>query len=284
MALTESSFAQAQQQLATWSERLAVITRNANELSEAEATKRVRNRLREGGYSGQTQEQANMAVQSLRDLMDYYLMLAQVIEQANQEMKGGLFELQSARAAKVMALLNAPSVALPRVNVPLSQRGLLTQEESATKAKPAEVLAAMEALFVRANDIFTTIDSAAADMAHKEQAMRGKTTALAGRMVALALDPAQIPPFETQVDSGNPLESLAALAGYQHLLEGLETQVAALESQHNAVVQALPAARCSCAYCSACRHVHRARHSAGRSAREVWQACSHRSHAPRAYT
>lgn len=243
MSFVEPSFEDAQRQLADWSTKLAVITRNANELSEAEATKRIRNRLRDGTYTGLTRDKAGAAVQSLRDLMDDYLVLAHIVELANQQIKGGLFDLQSVRAAKVMALLNGPSVALPAVHVPLAQRGLLTQADSGAKTTPAAVLAAMETAFTLANDIFAAIDSAETALGQKEQAMRAQAAGLAQRLVKLNLDPAQIPPLTGNVDLTNPLERLDGLGAYQRSLDALAAQLDTLEKQRAQVGQALAAAR-----------------------------------------
>jgi hypothetical protein len=146
--------------LQTWQERLATITRNANELSEAEFTKRIRNRLREGRFAGLTRERAEAALGELSSLMDDYLLLARVIEDAKEAAKPGFLASRESREAKVRALLEGPSIERPSVRVPLHQRELLGDALQHDRLTPQALLEAMQAAFGEARDALAAIDAA----------------------------------------------------------------------------------------------------------------------------
>jgi hypothetical protein len=230
------------QLLSDWQDRLALITRNANDLFEAEYSKRIRNRLRDGRYAGSTAERAGIAVRNLTALMDDYLVLARVIEEAAEANRGSFFEAREVSDDKVLALLEGPSVALPSVHVPLPKRDLLTQADAAPRATPAELLAAMQDAFAEARDILAAIDAAEIQLATAMDEMRRAHAGLRERaqLLGAAAELAQIDPL---MDGADPLRTAGLIAARQREMAAWTTKLDELAKQRDDAVAGVEAAK-----------------------------------------
>jgi len=237
--------------LARWQQRLATISANANALNEAEFCVRIRNRLRDGRYTGLTLERAGHAMADLNALMDDYLILARVVEDAAEAARGGLFQPREAIDARVRALLDGESVALPAVHVPLQQRDLLTDASRVAMTTPAAVLDAMQAAFLAARDGLTAIDQAEQGIDTRFAALRLELRTLAARAAAVGL--AEGEPGWPQSDgvSEDPLAQYGALQGFGARVAAWRAAIDAAERERDAVQQALGQARLRLNECQA---------------------------------
>jgi len=234
------------QLLSDWQNRLAVVTRNANDLFEAEYSKRIRNRLRDGRYTGTTAERAGVAVRNLTALMDDYLVLARVIEEAAEANRGGFFEAREVTEDKVLALLEGESVALPSVHVPLPKRDLLTAADAAQRATPAELLAAMQDAFAEARDILAAIDTAETQLATAMEEMRRAYAGLQERAQSLgaAAELTQIAPV---LDGADPLRAAGLIAARQREMAAWAAKLDELVKQRDEATAGVERARAAIA-------------------------------------
>jgi hypothetical protein len=147
----------------SWQEKLTVISRNIAELTETEAAKRIRNRMRGAAqpvYAGLTQEKSREAFKAVESLLADFLLLDSVVSgAASLHARSNIFRNTD---AEVRELLEGASVRLPSIQVPLRQRGLLDAAVQADAARPEELLEAMLDSFDRANQIIGEIDQAEA--------------------------------------------------------------------------------------------------------------------------
>ncbi|MBV8658883.1 MAG: hypothetical protein JO142_13745 [Burkholderiales bacterium] len=229
--------------LARWQQRLATISANANALHDAEFSTRIRNRLRDGRYTGLTLERAGRALAGLTALMDDYLILARVVDEAAEAARGGLFQSRDATDARVRALLEESSVALPAVHVPLQQRDLLTDASRVAMTTPAAVLDAMQAAFCEARDGLTAIDQAEQGVDTGLAKARLALAELAARAAGLGID--EPAPVWQQADAiqQDPLAQLGALRAFEARIAAWRATVDAAEHERNQVQQALTEAR-----------------------------------------
>jgi hypothetical protein len=215
--------------VATWQERLAAVTRNANDLSEAEFTKRIRNRLREGRYAGLTRVRAEAALDKLSSLMDDFLLLARVIEDAADARKAGFLTSREAREAKVRALLEGTSIERPSVRVPLQQRELLGAAQQRDCLTPQALLTAMQNAFREARDALTEIDAAEQLGARDLADLRRGYAAMAQRALALQSQSNQPSFVELQDLLADPLGTHEGLASLRRALQAWSLCLAELE-------------------------------------------------------
>jgi hypothetical protein len=216
--------------LRSWQQRLRVITRNVNELSEAEITKRVRNRLRSNQYVGLTQQKAEQAAASLSALSDDYLLLARVLEAAEAAHRGGLLPgSRETRDARVAALLEGASIDRPAVRVPLLERGLLDPADARTPLTPAALLAAMESAFGSARDALAEIEQAEEKGGGELDALRADYARMARRAVELQ-DEDRPSLVAVEALRADPVRALEGVAALRRGLESWGLQLSKLES------------------------------------------------------
>jgi hypothetical protein len=161
-----------------WVDRLTTISRNLMELSEAETTKIIRARLKDPvrGYRGVTREKADRGVAMLDHLLQQYVLLTDVVnEAADLAKKSTLFHNYDAR---INELLYGPSVVMAQEQVDLHARGLLDDGQRVVRATPAQVLAQMEQSFAGARDTLTAIAAAMVNVQPRLTAVRDKMTKL----------------------------------------------------------------------------------------------------------
>jgi enamine deaminase RidA (YjgF/YER057c/UK114 family) len=229
--------------LRTWQERLTVVTRNANELSEAEFTKRIRNRLREGRYVGLTLERAQAALEALGSLMDDYLLLARVIEEAIDADQCGFLWSREARDDKVRALLEGPSIERPTLHVPLQQRGLLGAAQQHDRLTPQAVLAAMEDAFAQARDTLIEIDAVEQHGVSDLAELRSDHAAMAqrARLLQAADDRPSFVVLQQRPD--DPLATREAIASLRRSLQAWSNRLSELEQARAAAQSGVASAQ-----------------------------------------
>jgi len=146
--------------LALWQQRLAAISANANELADAESTKRIRIKLRAGNYSGLSKTKAEQATVQLRTLVDDYLLLANIVDEALTIARGGLFMSSSTREEKISALLEGPSIVRTTGQISIKNRDLLGSAAQSSQLTPAGLLLIMQNEFEQARDTLNELDLA----------------------------------------------------------------------------------------------------------------------------
>ncbi|MEX8518439.1 MAG: hypothetical protein AB3X44_07980 [Leptothrix sp. (in: b-proteobacteria)] len=223
--------------LRAWQERLVAVTRNTNELSEAEFTKRIRHRLREGRYAGLTRARAEAALDDLSSLMDDYLLLARVIDAAVEASKAGLFSSRDARHAKVLALLEGTSIQRPSVRVPLQQRDLLGAAQPRDALTPQALLTTMQEAFRQACDALSAIDAAEQQSAGDLAELRRDYAAMAQRADVLQAATDRPSFVELQDLQSDPLGTRDGLAALRRGLQAWSLRLTELE-QVRATAQA----------------------------------------------
>jgi hypothetical protein len=227
----------------SWRDRLAAVTRNANDLSEVEFTKRIRNRLREGHYAGVTQVRAAAALDRLSSLMDDYLLLARVIEEAIEAGNAGFLSSREARDTKVRALLEGPSIQRPTVRVPLHERELLGAALQRDRLTPQALLAAMQEAFREARDVLTEIDAAEQQGSTGLADLRRDYSAMAERAQSLQA-PSDRPSFvELQDLQSDPLGSHEGLAALRRGLQTWSLRLSELEQARSVAQTGVTRAR-----------------------------------------
>ena len=212
--------------LATWKQRLAAISANTNELSEAENTKRIRIRAREGRYQGLTRQRAEEAIAKISALRDDYLLLAGLVDEASLAHLGGLFSTRESRDEKVIALLCSPSIARSAGLVPLEKRTLLGMANQHDQMTPEQLLQLMQDEFEGARDLLCQIDSAEEKGAQELDGLRRDFAGMAERAGRLKADASRPSFIELQDLQSDPLN---AQAGMESLKRGLQAWAASLD-------------------------------------------------------
>ncbi|PRC90830.1 hypothetical protein [Solimicrobium silvestre] len=221
--------------IATWKQRLAAITANANELSEAESTKRIRIRAREGRYQGLTQQRAEAAIAQISMLRDDYLLLARVVDEAVQAHQGGLFTSRETRDEKVVALLCSPSISRATGPVPIEKRTLLGSANHHDQMTPDQLLTLMQKEFELARDLLNAIDSAEAEGALELDGLRHDFVGMEERAARLQAGSDRPSFIELQDLQSDPLN---AKAGMDSLKRGLQAWSASLDDLEHVRVSA----------------------------------------------
>ncbi|MBC3861566.1 hypothetical protein H8K32_05585 [Undibacterium jejuense] len=146
--------------LAVWQQRLAAISTNANELADAESTKRIRIKLRAGNYSGLSKAKAEQATAQLSTLVDDYLLLAKIVDEALNIAQHSLFMSSSTREDKIFALLEGSSIVRTTGQVSIKNRDLLGSAAQSSQLTPAALLLIMQNEFEQARDSLNQLDLA----------------------------------------------------------------------------------------------------------------------------
>jgi hypothetical protein len=221
--------------LATWKQRLAAISANANELSEAESTKRIRIRAREGRYQGVTKHRAEEAIGQISTLRDDYLLLANVVDEAAQAHQGGIFTTRESRDEKVIALLCSPSISRSAGQVPLEKRTLLGSASRHDQITPDQLLKLMQQEFEAARDLLAEIDAAESKGTAELDGLRHDFSGMEARAAKLKVDSSRPSFIELQDLQSDPLN---AQAGMDSLKRGLQTWAASLDELEHVRVSA----------------------------------------------
>jgi chromosome segregation ATPase len=151
--------------------------------------------------------------------MDDYLLLARVLEDANQIQRGGLFTSRDSKTEKIKALLEGPSITRQNGKVPLDKRTLLGSARDVEELTPQQLLERMQKSFEQARDIFIDIDAAMSKGVHELAELRADFARMEERATSLKA-PTDRPSFiELQDLQSDPLN---AHAGLESLKRGLK--------------------------------------------------------------
>ncbi len=233
----------------TWLQRLQAITVNANELSDAESTQRIRIRVREGSYQGITQQRAQAAMEQLTNLVDDYLLLARIVDQAVQVNNVGLFGSRDSADERILALLQGPSIERSKLHVPLAQRALLGSAQQQSRLTPEQLLECMQREFVQARDTFAAIDHAqtqgeaafdalSQDFARvQERAMRLQPEA--DQPPLIALQDLQADPLNAEIGMASMRRGIKAWSESLDVVEQSATRAREAVAQAHASLRAL---------------------------------------------
>jgi hypothetical protein len=219
--------------LAVWKERLAAVTRNANELAEAEFTKRIRNRFRDGVYAGKTAECARQAVEQLSTLMDDYLLLGNVIEEAEKAARAGFLRSSESREAQVAALLDGPSIRRPLRRVALQQRDLLGAAQDAESMTPQQLLTCMQREFREARDVLAEIDFAETRAAQDADALTQDYALLEKRAAELQSTSDRPSFIHLTSAQSDPLGTFSGVESIKRSLQAWAEKLSELEAERS---------------------------------------------------
>ncbi|MDP1793105.1 MAG: hypothetical protein Q8K63_03115 [Acidimicrobiales bacterium] len=200
--------------------------------------------------TGLTAERARPALQAMLDLWQHFALLSDLVDRAD-DLRGTDRRLPDERIAELDHLLNGHSVPLPRRQVPLAQRGLLSVSHVEEAITPADVLTAMTNAFESARDVVVAAEAAwnkllpALDAANNEVATlaeRAKDLDIAEPR-ALSMARAALAPIATHI-ANDPLgahDNLdAAIDGH---LQTARAEIAERVAERDTVQSSLPAAR-----------------------------------------
>ena len=200
--------------LAVWQQRLAAISANANELADAESTKRIRIKLRAGNYSGLSKAKAEQATAQLSTLVDDYLLLAKVIEEALGIAQRGLFMSWAGREERISALLEGPSIVRTTGQISIKNRDLLGSAAQSSQLTPAALLQLMQNEFEQARDSLNALDLAETQGAEALASLKHDYSLMEQRAQGLNAEsdrPSFIEIQGLQADPLNALEGIEAL-------------------------------------------------------------------------
>ncbi len=198
-----------------WQGRLATIARNLTDFHESEAATRVRARLADPmrTYSGRTATEARRAAEALAGLWQDYLLVSKVVDEATALAHRSA--LLPSRDEDVVAMLTGPSIKLPTLSIPISERGLLDPADRQALARPADVLDMMTRAFLTARDTVAAIARAEDSAAPRVATLRAEIDAL--RQASLALPGAlDLPAIDGDL---NPLEADSRLSAIEAAVE-----------------------------------------------------------------
>lgn len=212
--------------LALWRQRLAVISTNANELSDAESTKRIRIKLRAGHYTGLSKAKAELAIAQLSALVEDYLLLAKVVDEANVISQGGLLSSWSNRDEKISALLQGSSITRTTAQVSIKNRDLLGSAAESFNLTPEALLVIMETEFEQARDSLNDLDIAETKGAAALASLKHDYSLMEQR--AQALNAASDRPSFIEIQ-GLQSDPLNALDGIDALTRSLSSWAAKLD-------------------------------------------------------
>ena len=225
-----------------WLSRLTTISRNLSALNEADATKRIRARIKDltTGFVGVTRQRATEAIALVDMLLDQYTLLAHVVDEAVAlAAKNGAFRNYDGR---INDLLNGPSVVLKQEQVALHERGLLDDEERVVRATPAEVLARMEESFVVARDALAAIGDAMITLRPRLAALRDEANRLNQWASTLGAANTTAPPDFSQalsVVESDPLGSVAEIQRIEADIARRRTELQAVDADRQATLTAI---------------------------------------------
>lgn len=228
----------------TWQDKVNVISRNIAELTEAEATKRIRNKMlgrAKPAYTGLTLEKSQVAFKAIDVLLNDYLLLESVVTQAaDLHRRSNLFR---SNEEEVRNLLEGASVHLPPTHIPLTKRGLLDAGVHAEAATPEEMLNSMLRAFDEANGLVNDIDLAEASInvrlanfLTEAEALRAWAEKVGQQEVIAACD-------ELQSADSDPLQASAVLDSMEQRFDDWRRQLETAEKEQTQLREGLERAR-----------------------------------------
>lgn len=220
--------------LEAWTERLSAIARNSSELSDAELCKRIKHRLRGGFYTGLTREKAELAVELLSALSDDYLLLANLIDEAQKAAKPGLFESSEAAAQRVRRLLESASIERCSGVVAIQQRSLLGDTHHVEHLSPSALVQRMSDAFSQAQELLTTIDAAEAAGSQAVSDLKQSYAALQDRSRRLQAEDAAPPLVSLDSLSADPLAFQKGVSALERSLASWSQHLSDLEAARGA--------------------------------------------------
>ena len=228
----------------TWVDKVTVISRNLTELTESEAAKRIRNRMRgmaQPAYTGLTLADAQAAFKAVDMLLNDYLLLESVVTHAaNLHQRSNLFRNNE---DEVRELLEGASVRLPATHIPLKKRGLLDAGVQAEAATPDEMLTAMLDAFNTANQTIVKIDEAEATLDKRLSAIQDETSALKTWAQKMGLQEILTACESLENAGSNPLQASQDLDALESRFDQWRQELAAAEKTQAALRAALERSR-----------------------------------------
>lgn len=259
--------------LAAWNTRLAAVAENLLELQGDPTYKS----LTGGGaatarLSGATAARVEPALARMRAAFEQFGLLQATIDEAVRIRKtlpsifGG-----DQKIAEIQQLLFGRSIELPKVDVALQQRTLLSGSQCAECVTPDELLAEMARVFAAARDAVTEVNQAWADLAAgidgtaahlerlKARAVSDSGLADAARGLAMVRDHLQADPLGALVELRSQVQPVLAdvgktVAQADEVSNGIllaRAQMAEVTTLHLAAVEAWNDARTKFVDCAA---------------------------------
>jgi hypothetical protein len=153
------SVRQIDEALGLWKVRVSSAAQNLLDLLSHPVYKRISEP--DANLTGETARQSVLAVKTCGSLMQRCDLLQNAISRA-EELRQDMPSVFGAdeREREIVAVLQGRSIRLPTVQVPLGQRGLSTDTESAGAISPADLLTSMESSFEDVKQIVLQLNAA----------------------------------------------------------------------------------------------------------------------------
>ena len=136
-------------------------------------------------FTGRSTVEVPQAIAAVELLWELLRLVQEVIARATQ-LRASLPFLKRAQAlAEIEQLLTGPSVVMPAQEVPLAQRGLLSESESLSRFSPEQAKKSMVRLFEKARAVFVAIDARWAEAHEQLDAQRQRAQELAQQVKRL---------------------------------------------------------------------------------------------------
>jgi hypothetical protein len=229
-----------------WQDKVTLVSRNIAELTETEAAKRIRNRMRglaQPAYTGLTLEQARAAYGAVdRLLADFQLLESVCSHAADLHRRNSIFR---STEDEVREMLLGASVRLPVTHIPLNQRGLLDASVQADAATPEQMLQAMLNDFDIANSIIGEIDAAESAVDTRVANFQTETSALKAWAAKVGLAEIQQACEGLDAADSDPLQAAASLDAIESRFDQWRLQLEAAEKAQAALRESLERAQTS---------------------------------------
>ena len=158
----EITIEQIDRELAEWSERLSLASRNLLELDDMATYKRLQGDLDAPPVLvGVTQARVVPTLGAVARLWRYLQLLNDVVKQAS-DLRNALPRLFRAENSlqRIADLLRGQSIALPPIETPIAQRGLLSVSQTPQTTSPELLLTAMTHVFDEVRNTILAVDAA----------------------------------------------------------------------------------------------------------------------------
>ena len=214
-----------------WSEIMTAATRNLVDFSSSEICHFVKARLRADHpkvYKGLTAMRGNAAKSELDNLLQDYLPLARVVEQAQSLISRNNFLVNHDKEA--IELLTGRSVKMNTQGIQTnnSSRDLLSGARADEYCTPAQALESMQKRFAAAYDSFVAIHEAENRFQASLNSLNAQKAALTARAQSLGLSvitASEIEEMSLDIDPSDPLSSQDAIEVAQKKLKSLESDI-----------------------------------------------------------
>jgi hypothetical protein len=160
---------QLDQHLEDWKKKIDLVGQNLIDLHSLSTYQRLTGELGfpKANLVGITRSRVDGALDAMNSLFQHFDLLTitihQAVEARRQVKRFGLAE----KILEIEFLLTGNSIQLPVIPIPLEQRALLTDPETATAIAPDQLLAAMTHAFESAKDVVLAVDTAWANLEAK---------------------------------------------------------------------------------------------------------------------